>query len=52
MVIHEMLLQIKKKKYMAIETNKRIGPGDSSKTITVAIEEPPKCEIKRMHVAK
>ena len=51
MVIHEMLLQIKKK-YMAIETNKRIGPGDSSKTITVAIEEPPKCEIKRMHVAK
>ena len=51
MVIHEMLLQILKK-YMAIETNKRIGPGDSSKTITVAIEEPPKCEIKRMHVAK
>ena len=50
MVIHEMLLQ--EKKYMAIETNKRIGPGDSSKTITVAIEEPPKCEIKRMHVAK
>ena len=41
MVIHEMLLQ--KKKYM--ETNKRIGPGDSSKNITVAIEEPPKCEI-------
>ena len=27
---------------MGIETNKRIGPGDSSKTITVAIEEPPK----------
>ena len=43
MVIHEMLLQIKKK-YMAIETNKRIGPGDSSKTITVAIEEPQELE--------
>ena len=27
---------------MAIETNKRIGPGDSSKTITVDIEEPPR----------
>ena len=35
-------------------TNKQIGPGDSpsSKTITVAIEEPPKCGIKQMHMAK
>ena len=39
MVINEMLLQ---KKYMVIETNKRIGPGDPSNTITVAIEEPSK----------
>ena len=28
----------------------KTGWGDSSKTIVVAIEEPPKCEIK--HVAK
>ena len=28
------------------------GSGDFSKTIIVAIEEPPKCAIKRKHVAK
>ena len=40
-----------KTKYMVIVTNRK-GPGDYSNTITVAIEEPPKCGIKRMHVAK
>ena len=35
MVIHEMLLQ--KKKYMAIETNKRIGPGVPSYVRTIAL---------------
>ena len=37
---------------MVIETKKIIGPGDSSKTITVAIEEPPKCGIKLLQMAK
>ena len=43
---------ITEEKYMVIETNKIIGPGDFSKTITVAIEEPPKCGIKLMQIAK